>query len=156
MIEIRKNLPLGAEAQQHCLADAERRTEYLDGGQLLVLFIGASGKIDLTHAPFAKKLKHLIGTYAPAQAQRCSRNLPRRLPYWLSQKGARTVRSLKERLNFMTQGRIVSANVIQESSAVLHGEPRRSVKEFFDPLPGGSFRGRHCLSLYAAGPFNSR
>ena len=62
MIEVGEDLAFGAKAAEKALRRQLSRMHHLDCDLLLILFVGAIGEIDPSHASFTEQADQSIGT----------------------------------------------------------------------------------------------
>ena len=146
-IQIRGDLPLRAEAQQHGLSLLQSRTHQLDGDFLLIKLVGTHREVDLAHAAFPSNPIQLTGPDALSEIP--EGNGLRGLLDRPLQKAEGLARRLDQRLNFLAQGGIVAACLIEKRGRLSGSRSESFVKQLLDPVPttGSGGRTHGCISV---------
>jgi hypothetical protein len=134
VIELRQDLPLGAEALQDVVC-IEAAFDDLDRNFLAVLIVGARCQVNGAQ-PAAADL-----TDDPISAKRAAGELIRRQQVaWNRSRrrldeGGSLIIGGEERLDFRAQVMIALAQTIEQARAIARLELDRGIKDFFDALP---------------------
>jgi hypothetical protein len=114
MIEIRENLPLPAEAKQHCPALPEPALHSFNGHLFVVEIVGTSRQIHLSHPAFANQPQQLVSTDVFAGEIISCRDLLGCVEHRLPEKTNGLTIRLEQGFYLAAQIRIVAARLIEE------------------------------------------
>src|ERR1700677_2333235 len=114
MIEVRQNLPLGAETKQHALRGPEPGVHQLDDASLPIQLIGASRQVNCAHSAFADNAQKFVRANPFSHRLRFDGLLSRYLHYRVPGKPHRFCRGTEEGFDFLQQVEVRATGLLDK------------------------------------------